>query len=136
MDALALISSKLSFAVGLSPKDRKSITKIGRKSQTFTEEALDMAEGHPELMPSGISIEGARRDMDLFIALNPIVQKLSELYHLTEDTQTIAGSEAFAAARVAYNSAKIFGAGMGLDDVIKDLSLRFKKTRTSFKAEE
>ena len=33
--------------------------------------------------------------------------------------------------RVAYNSAKSFGAGMGLDDVIKDLSLRFKESEVS-----
>jgi hypothetical protein len=136
MDALAIVSSKLSFAVGLSPEERKGIVKIGRKSQTFTEGSLDMAEEHPELIPAGISIPGARRDMDLFVALNPIVQKLGEIYHLAEDTQTVAGSEAFAAARVAYNSAKSFGAGMGLDDVIKDLSLRFKKAKSSLQSEE
>jgi hypothetical protein len=131
-----VVNGKLDFAVGLSSEDRKSIAKIGRKSQTFTEGALDMAEEHPELMPSGISIEGARRDMDLFVALNPVVQKLGELYHLAEDTQTIAGSEAFAAARVAYNSAKSFGAGMGLDDVIKDLSLRFKRAKSPVQHDE
>jgi len=136
MGALALISEKLNFAVGLSPDERKGIAKIGRKSQTFTEGALDMAEEHPELMPSGISIEGARRDMDLFVALNPIVQKLGELYRLAEDTQTVAGSEAFAAARAAYNSAKTFGSGMGLDDVLKELSLRFKKAKPAAQDEE
>jgi hypothetical protein len=136
MDALALVSQKLNFAVGLSTEERQGIAKIGRKSQTFTEGALDMAEAHPELMPAGISIPGARRDMDLFVALNPVVQKLGELYHLAEDTQTVAGSEAFAAARVAYNSARSFGAGMGLDDVIKDLSLRFKKAKSPLQSEE
>lgn len=76
MNALALVSQKLNFAVGLSSEERQGIAKIGRKSQTFTEGALDMAEAHPELMPAGISIPGARRDMDLFVALNPVVQKL------------------------------------------------------------
>jgi hypothetical protein len=97
---------------------------------------LDMAERHPELMPAGISIPGARRDMNLFVALNPIVQKLGELYRLAEDTQTVAGSEAFAVARVAYSSAKSFGAGMGLDDVIHDLSLRYKKAKSSMEDNE
>jgi hypothetical protein len=85
MDALTLVSQKLNFAVRLSSDERQSIAKIGRKSQTFTEEALDMAEAHPELIPAGVSIPGARRDMEL---------------------------------------------GMGLDDVIKDLSLRFKKAKS------
>ena len=87
-------------------------------------------------MPAGISIPGARRYMELYVALNPVVQKLGELYHLAEDTQTVAGSEAFAAARVAYNSAKSFGAGMGLDDVIKELSLRFKKAKSPVQSQE
>jgi CRISPR/Cas system CMR subunit Cmr4 (Cas7 group RAMP superfamily) len=136
MNALALVSQKLNFAVGLSSEERQGIAKIGRKSQTFTEGALDMAEAHPELMPAGVSIPGARQDMNLFVSLNPVVQKLGELYHLAKDTQTVAGSEAFAAARVAYNSAKTFGAGMGLDDVIKDLSLRFKKAKSPLQSEE
>jgi hypothetical protein len=135
MEAIATIRQKLAFAVGLTPQERQSLTKIGRKSQTFTEQALGMAEQHPELIPSGINLEGARRDLDLFIALTPIVQSLSEVYHLAEDTQMVAGSEAYAAARVAYGSAKSLGTGMGLDDVIDELSLRFKRSQPSRKNE-
>jgi hypothetical protein len=136
MAAVATIRSKLGFAVGLTPKERQSLTKIGRKSQTFTEGALVLAEKHPELVPPGVSIEGARRDMNLFLALSPIVQAIGELYRLAEDTQMVAGSEAFAAARVAYGSAKALGDGMGLDDVIEELSLRFKKSQPSQKEED
>jgi hypothetical protein len=131
MGAIDVIRRKLAFAVGLTPKERKSMTKIGRKSQTFTEESLEMAQRHPELIPPGVSIEAGRRDLDLFIALTPIVQALGEVYHLAEDTRMIAGSEAFAAARLAYGSAKNLGVGMGLDDVIDELSLRFKKSQKS-----
>ena len=127
MAAAAVMRDKLSFAVGLSAKAKGQLSKIGRKSQTFTEEALDLAAQHPELMPGFLNTEDARRDLDLFIALTPIVQVLSELYALAEDTQTIAGSEAYAAARVVYKSAKDHGQGMGLDDVIDDLSLRFQQ---------
>ncbi|MEO1297661.1 MAG: hypothetical protein AAFW75_18130 [Cyanobacteria bacterium J06636_16] len=41
----------------------------------------------------------------------------------------IAGSEAYAAARLAYSSIKANGRGSGLDDVIDSLSQRFQKTR-------
>lgn len=74
-----------------------------------------------------INTEAGRGDLDLFIALTPIVQVLSELFSLAEDTQTITGREAYAAARVAYKSAKAHGRGIGLDDVIDDLSLRFQQ---------
>jgi hypothetical protein len=136
MAAIDSLRQKLAFSIGLSPQERKGMTKIGRKSQTFTEEALDMAERHPELVPPGVNIEGARRDMDLFIAINPIVQALGELYQLAGDTQMVAGSEAYAAARVAYGSAKSLGVGMGLDDVIDELSLRFKRSHSSRKTRD
>lgn len=127
MAAAQVMRDKLSFAMGLSAEEKGRLSKIGRKSQTFTEEALDLAARHPELMPGFLKTEDARRDLDLFIALNSVVQVLSELYSLAEDTQTIVGSEAYAAARVAYRSAKEHGQGLGLDDVIDDLSLRFQQ---------
>jgi hypothetical protein len=127
MAAAEVMRDKLSFAVGLSPEEKGQLAKIGRKSQTFTGDALDLAARHPELMPRCLNTEAGQRDLDLFVALTPIVQVLSELYSLAEDTQTIAGSEAYAAARVAYKSAKAHGQGMGLDDVIDDLSQRFQQ---------
>lgn len=129
MAAIETIRTTLAFAKGLSQDERQQLVKIGRKSQTFTVKALDMAQQHPELMPNGLSVEGAKRDMNLFLSLNPILQALSELRSIVEDTQTIAGSEAYAAARVAYKSAKSLGDGMGLDDVIDDLSQRFQRSR-------
>lgn len=131
MNAIQIIREKLHFAVGLSSRERKMMSKIGRKSQTFTEQALDMATHHPELIPSGIDLKGANRDRELFMALNPIVQALSEVYHLAEDTQMVAGSEAYAAARFAYKSAKTLGVSMGLDDVIEELSRRFQRSRST-----
>jgi hypothetical protein len=57
-------------------------------------------------MPRYLDIDAATRDMNLFIALNSVLQALTELQRLVKDTQTIAGSEAYAAARTAYGSAK------------------------------
>jgi hypothetical protein len=67
--------------------------------------------------------------MDLFDALHPILQSVNQLKELLEDTQTLAGSEAYAAARLAYRSAKVNGKNMGMDEIIKDLSRQFQKTR-------
>ena len=127
MAAAEVMRKTLSFAVGLTPEEKGQLAKIGRKSQTFTGDSLGMAARHPELMPGYLKTDAAQRDLDLFIALAPVVQVLSELYTLAEDTQTIAGSEAYAAARVAYKAAKDHGQGMGLNDVIDDLSQRFQQ---------
>jgi hypothetical protein len=84
-----------------------------------------------------LSVEEARRDVELFEALNPILQSLTHLRELVEDTQMVAGSEAYAVARVAYNSAKASANGVGLSEVIGDLSQHFtRKTRKAIVAAE
>lgn len=123
------IRDDLDFLLGLTPPERRQISKMGRKAQTFTARALDMATQHVDMMPRHLDVEEARRDLALFEALNPILQAVNHLKELLEDTQMIAGSEAYAAARLAYNSAKVTGKNQGLDDVIEDLSQQFRKSR-------
>jgi pimeloyl-ACP methyl ester carboxylesterase len=156
MEALEIVRAKMSFLVGLSTEERRRLSKIGTRSQTFTHQALAVAAQHPELMPRYLDVDGAMRDMNLFIALNPILQTLIELQRLVnvamrdmnlfialnpilqtlielqrlvKDTQTVAGSEAYAAARTAYTSAKKAAKGMGLEDVVETLSQHFERSR-------
>ncbi len=132
LEAIATIREKLPFLIGLTTDERRSLVKLGRKSQTFVEKALTIATEHSDLMPRSLSNESvaaAQRDMDLFDALHPILQTISQLRELVEDTQMVAGSEAYATARIAYKSAKTNGKGMGLDDVLNDLSRQFQRTR-------
>ncbi|MGF1495237.1 MAG: hypothetical protein ACFB8W_00215 [Elainellaceae cyanobacterium] len=116
---------KLPFLVGLSSDERRRLPKISRKSQAFTYQALDVATQHPELMPRYLDVDGAMRDMNLFIA---VLQVLSELEQMVKDTQSIAGSEAYAAARKAYMSVKKDGQNIGLDEVIDSLSRYFERS--------
>ncbi|MDX2213142.1 MAG: hypothetical protein SFY66_07620 [Oculatellaceae cyanobacterium bins.114] len=126
--ALKTIREQLPL-VGLSTQERRQITKMGRKAQTFTVRALNMATQHHDIMPRHLNVEEARRDLALFEALNPILQAVNHLRELLEDTQIVAGSEAYAAARLAYNSAKMSGKNLGLDEIIDDLSQQFRRTR-------
>lgn len=127
--ALKTIRDQLPFLVGLSTQERRQIPKMGRKAQTFSVRALDMAMQHNEVMPRHLNVEEARRDVALFEALNPILQAVNHLRELIEDTQMLAGSEAYAAARLAYNSAKVSGKNLGLDDIMEDLSQQFRRVR-------
>ena len=127
--ALKTIREQLPFLVGLSTQERRQITKMGRKAKTFAVRALDMAVQHTDVMPRHLNVEEARRDVALFEALNPILQAVSHLRELIEDTQMVAGSEAYAAARLAYNSAKVSGKNLGLDDILEDLSQQFRRPR-------
>ena len=129
LSTLKTIQDQLPFLKGLSVQERRKLATMGRKSQTFTVRALDMATQHSDIMPRHLNIEEARRDLALFEALNPILQSVNHLRELLEDTQAIAGSEAYAAARLAYNSAKVSGKNQGLDDILDDLSQQFRRTR-------
>ncbi|PSN20631.1 hypothetical protein C7271_01270 [filamentous cyanobacterium CCP5] len=129
VNQLKLIREQLPFLVGLTPQERRQLPKMGRKSQTFTTRALDMAVQHVDMMPRHLDVEEARRDLALFEALNPILQAVNHLKELLEDTQMVAGSEAYAAARLAYNSAKVTGKNRGIDDVLEELSQQFRKSR-------
>lgn len=127
--AFKTVREELDFLIGLSNEERRQIPKMGRKSQTFTVRALDMAVQHNDVMPRHLNIEEARRDIALFEALNPILQSVNHLRELIEDTQMLAGSEAYAAARLAYNAAKVSGKNLGLDDILEDLSQQFRRTK-------
>lgn len=129
VNQLKTIHEQLPFLVGLTPQERRQMPKMGRKSQTFTTRALDMATQHADMMPRHLDVDEARRDLALFEALNPILQAVNHLKELLEDTQMLAGSEAYATARLAYNSAKVTGKNRGLDDVLEELSQQFRKSR-------
>lgn len=125
---LETIRQKLPFLVGLTPIERRQIPKLGLKSQTFVVQALSVATSHSDLMPRCLNVQEAQRDINLFEALHPIAQSLNQLSELVGDTQMLAGSEAYAAARLAYSSVKTSGKGLGLDGVVDNLSRRFQKT--------
>lgn len=128
MQAIDTIHQKLNFLVGLTPEQRRDLAKAGRKSQAFIDTALDVATKHPNLMPGCLDVAAANRDVQLVETLQPIAIALSQLSALVEDTQRVANSEAYAAARLAYRSLKTNGQGMGLDAVIDDLKRQFRRS--------
>ncbi|MBD2099496.1 hypothetical protein [Leptolyngbya sp. FACHB-261] len=132
MTGLELVEQNLSCLIGLTPAERQKLTKMGRKSQTFVGQALAMAANYPKLMPGCLDVEAAQRDLALFEALTPILQRLTQLQELVGDTQMLAGSEAYASARLAYRSAQSTAKSMGMDGVVSELSLQYRKaTRKS-----
>lgn len=131
MKALEAVRNALPFLIGLTEKERRRLSRIGRKSQAFTYQALNVAAQHPELMPRYLDVDGAVRDMRLFASLNSVLQAISELEQMVKDTQAVAGSEAYAAARKAYMSVKKDGQSVGLGEVIDSLSEYFERSRSA-----
>lgn len=135
LSALTTIREKLPFLAGLTPEQRRSLCRMGDKSRTFVDKALELATQNPELMPRCLDVEEMRRDLELVESLYPVLFSIGQLKELIEDTYLLAGSEAYAAARTAYNSARVNGKSMGLNEAVDQIGQHFsrknRKTQTT-----
>lgn len=120
----------------LTPTDRLELSKMGDKTIAFVQKALEYADTNPTLVPGYLDVSEAKKDFALSQDLNNILKQVSTLQRAIEDTTMVAGSEAYNAALVFYNSVK--GASRvnvpGSEAVYNDLQQRFavkpKKTET------
>ena len=135
-DELADITSKLNavnallakyLLFNLTPSDRLELSKMGDKTIAFVNKALEYAESNPTLVPAYLDMAEAKKDYALSQDLNTILKIVSTLERALEDTTMVAGSEAYNAALVFYNSVK--GASRvnvpGSEAVYNDLQQRF-----------
>ncbi|MBD2461327.1 hypothetical protein H6G89_09735 [Oscillatoria sp. FACHB-1407] len=134
LTALTTIREKLPFLLGLTPEQRRSLCRMGDKSRAFVDRALELATQNADLMPRCLDVEEMRRDLELVEALYPILFSIGQLKELIEDTYLLAGSEAYSAARTAYNSARANGKTMGLSEAVDQMGRHFsrksRKTKT------
>jgi hypothetical protein len=111
----------------LTPSDRLELSKMGDKTIAFVQKSLEYADSNPTLVPAYLDIAEAKKDFALTQDLNNILKQISTLQRAIEDTTMVAGSEAYNAALVFYNSVK--GASRvnvpGSEAVYNDLQQRF-----------
>jgi len=136
--AAASVTTKLTEAQALLPfltdltlDERKSLPKMGDKSRTFVERTLELARQDDSFLPRNLDVDAFGKDLALYNALEPLRQRLAKLLELVEDTQILAGSEAYLAALEVYHAAKRTGQGAGLDDLLDRVSTRFASRRAA-----
>jgi hypothetical protein len=126
--ALTDIYGELPFLVDLSPKDRAERIKFGEKNFSFVVKMLAVALANPNIFPPDFPLEEFRTDVQLIQALYPILHAVQVLLGKIEDTYFAAGSEAYAAALLAYHYAKLRNVATGeLEDSLDDLGQRFAR---------
>lgn len=131
MEHIEAIHKKLPFLTGMTREERRTLFKLNHKGGPFVESSLAVGERHHILVPGFIDIEDATLNIEIYETLEKVLRALNHLSSLVEDTQRLAGSEAYAAAREIYHAVKRNGKGMGLEDVIDDLSRQFAQSRRS-----
>lgn len=125
--ALNTIATNLPFLIGLTIDERISLPSIDVNNKAFTEDAINAGVNNAALIPSYVSVANMQSDMTLFNQLDEIKILTKQLLEKLEDTQLLAGSEAYISALTLY---KLFGsaadAGVpGADAIYEQLRTRF-----------
>jgi erythromycin esterase-like protein len=126
--ALDTLDQRFAALVGLTPRQRRHLTKMGGNSEAFCRQALQMAHQHPELMPRSFDNEASLRDLRALEQLRDWRTQLTRLYERMADTETALGSDLMTAALEAYAFLKVAGQREGLDTTKRELATRFARS--------
>jgi hypothetical protein len=111
----------------LEAKDRRAMAKMGDKTLAFVQKAVQYGTQNAGMVPSYISLPEAQADMQLTNQLNSILKLLAPLCQSVQDTEMMAGSDAYMAGLGIYNHIKGAAANniQGATTIADDLSSRF-----------
>lgn len=129
--ALTALTDALPFLIDLADGARTGMVKFGEMNRSFVVKALAIAEANPEILPTSFSLREFAGDVALVEDLYPVRHRLETVFRKVDDTYFTAGSEAYAAALLVYQYAKLHNLSTGaLDGTLDDLGRRFaRKTR-------
>jgi hypothetical protein len=123
------------YVISLTPSERQAMAKMGEKTLNFVEKAHEFVATNPTLCPPYLDI--AAFDVDFADAHNlwNLLLVTQQLHENVDDTAMLAGSEAYQAALVFYNSVKMAARQdvPGAKAVYEELKKRFPggKRKTS-----
>ena len=125
LTAVTTIKQKLPFLKDLAPWERRNLPKMGDKSLAFVQAALGVANANPDFLPQSFDLAEFGRDVALWNDLQPVALAINQLNELVDDTVLAVSSDAYMAALLVYQAAKMAGEGAGLDGQLDALGQRF-----------
>ncbi|MFZ5527772.1 MAG: hypothetical protein ACOZE7_14050 [Pseudomonadota bacterium] len=131
--AIAVLETKLAGLISLDTSERRSLSKMGDKSEAFCRGTLVVMKENPDLIPSGVGMAEAQNDMSQLDALRPRAARLRKLMGRVDDSEMALGSDMMAAALEGYALLKVLGKGSGLDALRRDMALRFSRRTPGLK---
>jgi hypothetical protein len=112
----------------LQADERRSLTKMGDKSEAFCRQTLVVLAQNPQVIPPSLDLAEAQRDLAYLDALRGRTMRLRRLLGRAEDSEMALGSDVMSAALEGYALMKVLGKGSGLEAMRKDISVRFVRT--------
>ena len=125
--AIATIQTNLPMLLGLTLDERKTIPKVDVNNKIFVEDAITAMDNNPSFLPAYFNVAELKKDLTLYQQLDPLLVEIYKLAEKIDDTQMLAGSEAYVTALAAYRNFEAAAkAGIqGADTVYELLKARF-----------
>ncbi len=112
--AIESLKMDLPFLIELTQGQKDQFQEMEDGRVEFVRKSFAYAAADSRLIPSYFSLVDNNKDLALCESLDAIIIGLKKVLKLLEDTRTLAGGEALAAAREIYNIAKR-GAAQGVE---------------------
>jgi hypothetical protein len=125
--ALAILEEKFAHLIELSVADRRSLVKMGDKSEAFCRQTLIVLDQNRTILPPNFDFNEAVQDLATLDLLRLPFNRLRQLMGKADDTEMALGSDVMSAALDGYALAKVFGKGAGLETLREAMSARYSR---------
>ena len=96
-------------------RDRRSLNKMGDKSEAFCRQTLNVLTQNPQVVPATLDLQEAQRDLIALDQMRSRTTRLRQLLGRAEDTETALGSDVMNASLEGYALLTVVGKGSGLE---------------------
>tara|TARA_B110001454_G_scaffold12089_1_gene11139 strand:+ start:576 stop:1049 length:474 start_codon:yes stop_codon:yes gene_type:complete len=125
--ALAVLERHFKSLIDLSIAERRSLTKMGDKSEAFCRQALRVLDQNRQVLPPTLDLAEAQRDLAQLDALSSRAVRIDVLQGKVDDSIIALGSDIMSAALEGYALLRVVGEGSGLEHLRQDMSARFSR---------
>lgn len=132
--ALDALEAQLDGLIDLDADQRRSLPKMGDKSEAFCRQTLNLLALNPQLVPPGLGLAQAERHLSLVDVLRSRAHRLQRLTGRVQDTDIALGSDVMRVSLEGYALLKRMGRGSGLETLRQDIGARFGRRASRAKS--
>ena len=126
--AITELETQLGGLIALPAAKKRSLRKMGQKSEAFCRQALNVLEQNPQMVPANVPLADAIAGLNALEQLRPRMIRLSRLSERASDTDIALGADVMSVALQGYSLLKLSGRAEGLEPLRQELGVRFSKT--------
>jgi hypothetical protein len=127
--ALTELETQLSGLIAVPLAQKRSLRKMGEKSEAFCRQAMRVLEQNPQLAPPNLVAAAPLEDLTALDQLRPRMVRLARLSERAADTDLALGSDVMDASLKVYGLLKLTGRSEGLDGLRREMGIRFARSK-------